>query len=121
MKPNIPKHVAEVDQLDEWEKLKIYMNYICSVVLPLNHVATIVDKTDKYYEKNWAKLEKVEETKNLAFIKPVGLKIPTYEYFVSKDRVVIEDFGDNWKERGRTSRYFVQTHGIYDWYLKYKK
>ncbi len=112
----IPDYVTDVNELDPWKKLMIYMHYICHAVLPLKHESIMVKK-DKWFQKNWGHAEVLDETKTYAFIKPLHVSVPSYKWFVSEDRFFLEDMGENWQERGRATRFHVYSNGIYWWYM----
>ncbi len=112
----MPQEVDKVNNLDQWEKLHVYMHYYVSM-LELRAALAIRDKTKPKWQHLWGVPD--EESKIAAYyFLWKDLKIPSFDKFISLENVEITDYGKDWKNDRRATRYHVQTHGIYDWYWK---
>lgn len=115
---NYPSWVGKVKRLDEWQKLKVYMNYYCTM-LSLKYNFEVVDKMNPNWQHGWGKPDK--EYLGLAFyFLWKDMKISDFESFISDKNIDVRDCGEDWKERGFAQRWWVETYGIYDWYWKHE-
>jgi hypothetical protein len=115
---NYPSLVGEVKLLDEWQKLKVYMHYYCTM-LSLKHKFEVLDKTKPNWQHGRGTPDK--EYLGLAFyFLWKNINISGFESFVSDKNIDVRDCGEDWKERGFAQRWWVETYGIYDWYWKHE-
>jgi len=88
--------IAEVNSLDEFDKLLMYirhrvsMNYICASVSP-NHAS---------------------------FLELQGVMVKGYDEFKNPSCNEITDFGERWEENGRANRFHYNLSGIYAFFDK---
>lgn len=115
---NYPLWVGKVKRLDEWQKLKVYMSYYCTM-LSLKHSFEVVDKMKPNWQHGWGTPDK--EYLGLAFyFLWKDMKISDFESFISDKNIDVRDCGEDWKERGFAQRWWVEPYGIYDWYWKHE-
>lgn len=115
---NYPSCVGKVNRLDEWQKLKVYMDYYCTMI-SLKYNFEVVDKMKPNWQHGCGTPDK--EYMGLAFyFLWKDMKISDFESFISDKNIDVRDCGEDWKERGFAQRWRVETYGIYDWYWKHE-
>ena len=99
-----PSWVEKVKRLDEWQKLKVYMNYCCTM-LSLKYNFEVVDKMKPNWQHGWGMPDK--EYLGLAFyFLWKDMKISDFESFISDKNIDVRDCGEDWKERGFAQRWW---------------
>ena len=110
--------VVKVKRLNEWQKLKVYINYYCTM-LSLKNNFEVFDKMKPNWQHGWGMPDK--EYLGLAFyFSWKDMKISDFESFISDKNIDVRDCGEDWEKRGFAKRWWVETYGIYDWYWKHE-
>lgn len=105
----------EINSLDDWQKLKIYMHYYCSM-LSIKHRFEVLDEQKVGYgiaDKTIGKLMFYYYGKNIP--------IMSYEDFVSEKNISVVDMGEDWHKFKYAQRYMLFMCGIYYWYERKKE
>jgi hypothetical protein len=113
---NYPSWVGKVKQLDEWQKIEVYMNYYREM-LSLKYNFEVVDKMKPKWKHGWDSPDKEHLGLALYFLWK-DVKILDFESFISDKNIDVRDCGKDWEKQGFAQRWWVQTYGIYDWYWK---
>lgn len=113
-----PPSIEKIECLDEWQKLKVYMHYYCTM-LSLKHSFEVVDKMKENWRHGWGDPDKEYSGLALYFLWK-NMNILDFEGFVSDKNIDVRDLGEDWKGRGFAQRWWVEVRGIYDWYWKHE-
>lgn len=107
-----------VDRMDQFQKLELYMDYFIRMI-SLKHDFEIYDLRNKMYI-NGGLGSPDKKFGNLGFhFLWKEIKILSFESFCSEENFIINDAGNNWKEKGYTAQQWINLFGIYDHYRKF--
>lgn len=114
--PWLKERIEEVDNLDEIDKARLYMDYYL-VQIFLKHNFVIVQKG----EPNWSRNYRKRCNNIYLYYLWEDIEIQSKEEFFSKDQIFVRDFGEKWEDEGKASRYWFVYNGAYSWYGKVKE